>query len=113
MHFSRSPGSAEETSSTSTADQFFLRHSTVYLIAVKDCLDEHAKVTARFYLAVQRVRAIIDSRELGALKRVEALHHSCLDQHATLLGCTSLFNGSGLSLTAENLALSKGPGIPP
>lgn len=58
----------EETSSTSTADQFFLRHSTVYLIAVKDCLDEHANVTARFYLAVQRVRA----------REPEGLRHSTI-----------------------------------
>lgn len=64
---------AEETSSISTADQFFLRHSTVYLIAVKGCV-EHS-LLGFTYLAVQWVRAIVDSRELGALKRVEAFHH--------------------------------------
>lgn len=57
----------EETSSTS-ADQLFLTHSAVYIIALEDCLDEHANVTARFYFAVQRVRA----------REPEGLRHSTI-----------------------------------
>ncbi|KAG1776541.1 hypothetical protein EV702DRAFT_971274 [Suillus placidus] len=54
---------AEETSST--ADQCFLRLSTSY----NEGLSRRTCHIARFYPAVQCVRAIVESGEPGALKR--------------------------------------------